>query len=137
MLKPGGLIAVDFDGVINSYWTRGPELVDAPEPGALEFIQRLISIGLIPIVFTTRARTRTGRKAVREWLKKYGFPEMHVTADKFAALAYVDDRAAPYIPRTGDWETVFNRLVELSELNHQRGVEDLHEFSPAMQDTNA
>lgn len=136
-LRPGGLIAIDFDGVINSYQHRGPELVDPPEPGALEFVNKMIAADLIPTVFTTRARTRTGRKAVREWLKHYGFPEMHVTADKFAALAYIDDRAAVYVPRTGDWDSVWARLEELTDLNSRRGIEDLAEFSPELQDTNA
>lgn len=135
-IKPGGLVAVDFDGVINSYTTRGPALVDEPEPGALEFIKRLIDAELVPVVFTTRARSPYGIKAVKTWLAKWGFPDMEVTADKFAALAYVDDRAAPYVPRSGDWDSVWARLEDLAGLNERRGVEELAEFTLELADTN-
>lgn len=135
-IKPGGVIAVDFDGVINSYQTRGADLIDPPEPGALEFINYLIELGLDPVVFTTRARTPKGTLAVEDWLEHYGFPKMRVTHEKFAALAYVDDRACPYIPRSGDWGSVMDRIEALTELNSQRGIPD-GVITRQLTDTNA
>lgn len=87
--------SIDFDGVLNSYkgW-RGPEVIDAPVPGAQEFMRDLLVWGFEPIISSTRASSAAGSAAIHEWLRRYDFPpEMHVTWEKVPALFSLDDRA--------------------------------------------
>lgn len=92
-------VAVDFDGVIHSYtspWVAAHVIPDPPVPGAIEWIDR-IAADFDVIVFTTRARTWRGRRAVRRWLYEQAYylheHEIRITAKKPPALIYVDDRA--------------------------------------------
>jgi hypothetical protein len=115
-------VAVDFDGVIHSYtrgWT-GYTPRDAPEPGALEFVQRLLAEGFDVVVMTTRAATREGLFATRDWLVLHGFPDLRVTDQKIPAIAYVDDRAVSY--RHGaSWDDVRAAVLELTPNHLRRG----------------
>jgi len=112
----GGTVAVDFDGVLHAYvsgWT-GPVPADSPEPGALEFVRWLQSEGATVVVLSTRARTRTGARAIRRWLADHGFPPLKVTDRKVNAVAYVDDRAVPYQPADG-WPACRSHVLRLAE----------------------
>jgi hypothetical protein len=83
-------IAIDFDGVLHKYskgWRNG-EIYDEPMEGAVGACKLLIERGYNLVVFTVRKNTR----AVEEWLRKNGFPEMKVTNQKPKAVAYIDDR---------------------------------------------
>lgn len=92
------VIALDFDGVLHSY-TRGytgPEPLDPPVEGAVEFCHWLARNGFNPVVVT--ARIRSGSTATRDWvvvqkwLQRHKFPPMTVTNRKVAAALYIDDR---------------------------------------------
>ena len=99
------VIAIDMDGVIHRYskgWFDGT-LYDEPVEGAREKIQMLLDNGFEPVIFTTR----TNRRIVRQWLKKYGFPKLRITNRKEAALAYIDDRAI----RFTNWEDVIKYFL--------------------------
>lgn len=94
--KHSRTIAVDFDGVINSYKTRvglnrQNYLPDPPVEGALNWVLTTLTKFNI-IIFTCRAVFPEGVVAVKEWLKKWGFPELEVTGEKPIAHLYVDDR---------------------------------------------
>lgn len=88
--KKGRTIALDFDGVLNSYkaWS-GPTGIDDPVPGAKEFCVWLRDQGFDLVVMTTRAEWEEGRRAIKDWLEFHGFPEMRVTNEKVAAMVYL------------------------------------------------
>jgi hypothetical protein len=98
--KPAGeryTVAVDFDGVIHSYtspWEEADIIPDPPVEGAIEWLLEIAKKFEV-VIFTTRAKTVKGRMAVRGWLRMYGVhcQEEQVTAEKPAALIYLDDRA--------------------------------------------
>ncbi len=103
-------VAIDLDGVLHSYtrgWT-GPYPEDDPNPGAVEFVEGLIADGFRVVIMTTRASTIEGEAAVFTWLEHHGFPPLEVTSKKIPAIAYVDDRAVPFV---GDWEATRNGVV--------------------------
>lgn len=89
-------IAVDFDGVIHSYttkWVDAATVPDPPVPGVIEWMNTMLDEFTI-VIHTTRAKELEGRVAVRKFLKKHGFKddEALITAEKPAALLYIDDR---------------------------------------------
>ena len=95
--RHGETIAVDFDGVLNSYTTQvGLDkqwlLPDPPVKGALEWVNEMLEHFNI-VISTCRASFPGGKTAVEMWLKKHGFPELPVTGEKPIASAYIDDRA--------------------------------------------
>ncbi len=98
-MKPKGeryTVAVDFDGVIHSYnspWVNAETIPDEPVEGAIEWLNK-IAADFDVVIFTTRGKTLEGRQAVALWLEAYGFEDFReVTAEKVAALIYLDDRA--------------------------------------------
>lgn len=101
MSKPDGeryRVAVDFDGVLHSYlspWVDAETIPDPPVPGAIEWL-REIAAHFSVVIFTTRGKTPEGQRAVRHWLHENGLEwgvNAVVTAEKPAALVYLDDRA--------------------------------------------
>ncbi len=90
-------IAVDFDGVLNSYTTKmGLDkqhlLPDPPVPGAVEWVYEMVQHYNV-VVFTCRAQFSYGIPAVKKWLERHGFPPLEVTGEKPIAILYIDDRA--------------------------------------------
>ena len=68
-------ILIDFDGVIHAYtspWTAAAEIADGPVPGVIGRLRQLMDDPDIePVIFTTRALTEEGARAVYEWLDKH------------------------------------------------------------------
>lgn len=94
--KHSRTIAVDYDGVINSYKTRtGLDkqylLPDPPVDGALEWVLQVMERFNV-VVFTCRAFFPGGKEAVEKWLERHGFPALEVTGEKPIAHVYLDDR---------------------------------------------
>ena len=94
--RHGETVAVDFDGVLNSYKTsvgldKQYLLPDPPVPGALEWINEIVQHFNV-VVFTCRVNFSGGKEAVERWLERYGFPPLPVTGEKPIAHLYVDDR---------------------------------------------
>jgi hypothetical protein len=118
------VVAVDFDGVINSYisgW-KGPTETDAPVLSAAESLQTLYNRGYKIIIFSTRANTREGIDAIREYLRKHTennelADAIEVTAQKPIADMYIDDRAIPF---NGDWEETLKRIEEFKPWTERR-----------------
>lgn len=94
-------LVLDFDGVINSYvsgWTE--DIVDPPNPGALEFCQEAIKHFDVH-VHSSRCGSLEGRNKIRAWLDKHGFPEeIRVSEHKPPAFVTIDDRAITFM---GSW----------------------------------
>ncbi len=103
-------IAVDFDGVIHSYsspWVAAHVIPDAPVSGAIDWLFTMIQSFEV-VIFTTRGKSWRGRRAVRQWVRRYaghlwyespvtrGLEDIRVTATKEAALIYLDDRAVRF-----------------------------------------
>jgi hypothetical protein len=92
-------VAVDFDGVIHSYsspWVSHEHIPDPPVAGAIEWLND-IADDFDVVILTTRGATLEGRIAVGEWLDAHGFTRYReVTAQKVAALIYLDDRAVRF-----------------------------------------
>jgi hypothetical protein len=110
------VVAVDFDGVINSYisgW-KGPTETDAPVLSAAESLKTLYGRGYKIIIFSTRANTQEGIDTIREYLRKHTknnelADTIEITDQKPIADMYIDDRAIPF---NGDWEETLKRIEE-------------------------
>jgi hypothetical protein len=93
-------VAIDFDGVINSYksgFVAMTVLPDPPVPGALEAIRNYINAGLKVYIYSTRNRSEDGKEAILRYLEKHGlekkfFDEIEMTKSKPIAVLYIDDR---------------------------------------------
>jgi hypothetical protein len=97
MDKP--ILALDFDGVLHSYtsgWQGYEVISDPPVPGAREFV-RAAAVDFAVVIVSSRANSYAGTAAIHEWLRRYGFPELHVTAVKPAAFVALDDRALQFV----------------------------------------
>lgn len=115
-------MSVDFDGVLHTYqsgWT-GPEPTDPPEEGALVFIDTLISMGLKPVIVSSRADSPEGVRHIENWLEQHGFPALPVSHNKVQAIAYVDDRAVRYDTGSGAWPQVVEQIKDLADLGRRR-----------------
>lgn len=98
-------VCLDFDGVLHSYtdgW-QGEDVIGDPEPGAIEFVQKLLDEGANVVIQSRRAKTEKGRKAIRNWLDNHDFPHIdEILHTKPTANFYVDDRAVPYVDSFDD-----------------------------------
>jgi hypothetical protein len=110
------VIAVDFDGVINSYTSgwKGPTETDEPVLSAAESLHTLYQRGYKIIIFSTRANTSEGADTIREYLRNHAenneFAEaVEITDKKPIADVYIDDRAISF---TGDWEETLKQIEE-------------------------
>src|SRR3989344_7925162 len=95
-------ICIDFDGVIAKYegW-KGEDHYGEPIEGAKEFLEKMQSVGLKFIIFTTR-----DIKKVNDWFKKYKLAKPHkITNIKVPSPLYIDDRCIRF---NGN----FNELLE-------------------------
>ena len=127
-------VAVDFDGVIHAYtrgWQNG-DIYDKPNEGALEALEYLLTRWCV-VIHTSRSP-----RQVAGWLMERGFsvtidsPELEtgsishdgsqglfwstpgillVTRRKYAAIAYIDDRAI----RFHDWDQALNDLERVTD----------------------
>jgi hypothetical protein len=101
-------ICVDFDGVLHSYiqpWIAPHVIPDPPVDGAVEWLFEIIQHFDV-VIFSTRAKTWRGRRAIRRWIYKHwgvglyreslgniGVENVKITAKKEPGLIYIDDRA--------------------------------------------
>jgi len=104
-------IALDFDGVINSYksgFVAINQIPDPPVPGALDAIRNYIDNGLKVHIYSTRCNSVTGLDAIRSYLSQHGLEkeyidQVSIKSGKPIAILYVDDRGYQF---TGNnWPT--------------------------------
>ncbi|MEO0481947.1 MAG: hypothetical protein AAF196_20980 [Planctomycetota bacterium] len=104
-------IAVDFDGVLNSYesgWQGATVLPDPPVEGAIEWLHEMIQDFDIAIM-STRNWQEGGIEAMRAWLQEHtpaplwyegggerGLEDIQFPTSKPPALIYLDDRAVRF-----------------------------------------
>jgi hypothetical protein len=133
MLKYGEkAIAVDFDGVINSFkngW-KGPTETDEPVLSAAESIATLFHRGYKIIIFSTRAGTEEGVKTIREYILKHtedpGLVEkIEITDKKPIAHVYIDDRAIPF---TGNWAETLEKIETFRPWNESDRAEEENKY---------
>lgn len=105
----GMTVALDFDGVIHSYFSgyRGPEAIpDPPVDGIKETIEELRKKYRVCVV-SSRCLHKKGKQAVIQWLDKQGIIVDEVTGEKQPALVYVDDRALTF---DGDAASLIDKI---------------------------
>lgn len=129
-------IAVDFDGVIHSYtsgWKGAHIIPDPPVEGAIEFLSYLTMDGgpVRGVIFSSRAKTWRGRRAMRAWLREHsgtiwheaigshGIESIPITATKPAASVYLDDRGVRFEGSFPQTREEFKALVALAPWNKQ------------------
>lgn len=139
-------VAVDFDGVLHPYtagWVGSTPSDEPPIEGAAAFLETLYRWDYRVVVFSTRADHPLGYEGITGWLGRYGLDRWvaEVTHVKPAAIAYVDDRAVPYL---GDWAPVYEGIARLTDSRpHGTGnqlITDLilaHGMPPAVDDEQA
>lgn len=102
-------LAIDFDGVINSYrsgFVRGGDLFpDPPVEGAIDALHRLSDKGYKVVIFTARTDFESVTKYLEShWPTDSDMTIPEVTNVKPAAIAYIDDRAI----RFTNWTDILN-----------------------------
>jgi 5'(3')-deoxyribonucleotidase len=100
-------VALDFDGVLHPYtegWVGPIPADEPPTSGSLEYVQQHAD-EYVFVVFSTRCDSPEGLKGTCAWLERWGFMPYiaEVTCTKPKAVAYVDDRAVPFV---GSWDDV-------------------------------
>jgi len=108
-MTPKPVLALDLDGVLHpnvSPWRNVYTLPDSPTTGAQDFVHLIQASGWRVEVHTARCNAPNADESIREWLRDWGFPDMHVSHVKRNASVYLDDRGLRF---TGSWPT----LVEL------------------------
>lgn len=108
-------ICIDFDGVIHPYTKGWVGIVPDDEPpikGIAMELAKLKVLGYSVVIFTTRAQTDVGSKYVKEYLDKYSIVYDRITAIKFGAIAYVDDRAIFF---DGDAESLADKIESFAK----------------------
>lgn len=102
-------ISVDFDGVIHGY-SKGFDdgsIYDEPVEGVVEALENLKKKYYI-YVNSQRSGTPEGKKAIEDYLIKYGIPFDEVSLTKPPAKFYIDDRAI----RFKNWEQTVKDLED-------------------------
>lgn len=99
--KKKGAIALDFDGVLNSYKSGFVAVADIPDPpveGSFEAIKEYLDSGLKVYIYSTRNEWEEGRKAIKNWFLEHGLEQetvdkLEIVSGKPIAKLYIDDRA--------------------------------------------
>lgn len=98
-----GWIGVDLDGTLAQFdrW-RGLEHIGPPIVPMVLRIQNWLEHGFEVRIVTARASVEGGVAPVREWLQRYGLPDLPVTCQKdFGMIELWDDRAIQVVPNKG------------------------------------
>lgn len=102
--KKGGrpILCLDFDGVLHWYrngWQSATLIDDEPVPGAVEFVTQAQEFFTV-MVYSSRSSYPGGIEAMRDWMRRHGFPEVGFATQKPAAFLTIDDRALTF---SGSW----------------------------------
>lgn len=111
-----GSVAIDFDGVINSYrsgFVAVDNIPDPPVDGVLIGIMKYIDHGFKVYIFSTRNNQPSGTAAIFAWLRKHGMPEtymrkLNIVSGKPIAKLYIDDRAYQFTGKLPSVEYIEN-----------------------------
>ena len=107
-------IALDFDGVLNTYtgWKGENELYE-PRPGTRQFLEKLSKKYSVKI-YSTRDASK-----IKRWLYNHNLDQYidEVTNTKPLAIAYVDDRAIRF---NGDYNEIMDKIEEETHWEKKR-----------------
>jgi predicted kinase len=84
-------------------------------------MNKLLKNGYRVVIVSARSATEEGRRAIRDWLKKYDLPIVEVLAEKPAALVYVDDRAICF---DGDCSTLYEKISNFKPWYQKEGLHE-------------
>lgn len=122
--KKGPIALVDFDGVIHSYtsgWDESKEgetwIPDAPVDGAKEGLEELKRLGYQVVIFTSRAKSIKGIKAVRNWMTANNLYCDQIVLEKIPAVIMIDDRAVTF---RGNWFETLQEIKNFKPWTKQR-----------------
>ncbi len=104
-------VCLDFDGVIHSYtsgWCGADIIPDPPIHKSREAIARLRQQFRV-VVYSARCYSEAGRQAIVDWLHLHEIEVDEVCQHKPPAIAYVDDRAIPFL---GDWDQAISDVFK-------------------------
>ena len=105
-------VAIDFDKTIAEYesGTFEPSVVGKPIPGAIAFLKALKQLGFSVTIFSVRAATPIGKRAIEQWVGKYAYGLVDgVTHEKLGFFdVFIDDRAIHF---GGDYKAVMKELL--------------------------
>lgn len=119
-------VAIDFDGVFNTYsgWT-GQFADYEPLPGIEDFLKKLRGLGYNILIYSVRKAAY-----IDEWLRKYNLREYisFITNEKLPAAVYVDDRGLKF---NGDFEETLEQIKRYKAhwQHYKNGGTDLYSGS--------
>lgn len=136
MANEYGTVCFDFDGVIHSYqqpWNGHSVIPDPPSPGAIDCLRSILKSEFEVAIFSVRSELDEGRRAIRDWLIKYGLSDseaqkVKLPTHKPKALLYVDDRA--YLFTGENWPT-----LDFIRNFHPWNRDENHQYLPPDQRT--
>lgn len=87
------ILSIDFDRVIHDIDNpiEGKKM-GPPMDNAQKFLNKLANRGFQIYVYTLRARSEGGLRAVEDWLTYWEVPFHSITAEKVNAVMYIDDK---------------------------------------------
>ncbi|WP_406706992.1 hypothetical protein [Sodalis sp.] len=97
-----GWIGVDLNGTLAEARTGQGTRIGKPVVPMMQRIRRWLSEGRDVRIFTARAATADGVRAVQNWLRTQGLPALTVTNMKDSEMLQLwDDRAIRVVKNTG------------------------------------
>ncbi|WP_406706530.1 hypothetical protein [Sodalis sp.] len=97
-----GWIGVDLDGTLAESRTGQGARIGKPVESMMQRITLWLSEGRDVRIFTARAATADGVRAVQRWLRAQGLPALAVTTMKDSEMLQLwDDRAIRVVKNTG------------------------------------
>jgi hypothetical protein len=106
------VVMVDFDGTLNTYDSGfvGPaEIPDPPVKGAKEALE-LLSKHFKIVIFSVRAETPEGKKAIEEYMKKHELHYDGINNEKQAGLL-IDDNCLTF---KGNWPAMVKEIANFT-----------------------
>ena len=103
------VLAVDFDGTINSYksgWVSPDVIPDPPTEKSKESLEILSKFFTI-VIFSVRAKSELGKKGIAEYMKKYDLPYNSITDKKPNGLI-IDDNCLQF----KGWDNTVRAITE-------------------------
>ncbi len=108
-------VAIDFDGVIHKYssgW-KGDDIIPDGMVESSDFSIRLLRRKYNVVIFSCRAKTQSGKDAIKKWLDEHNIQVDDITNIKPHAFIYIDDKGAKF---NGNWEEILD-LINLYDSN--------------------
>ncbi|MEN3260027.1 hypothetical protein AAH678_14965 [Sodalis endosymbiont of Spalangia cameroni] len=97
-----GWIGVDLDGTLNELRTGQGTRIGVPARPMMQRIRRWLREGREVRIFTARAATADGVRAVQSWLRAQGLPALTVTNMTDSEMLQLwEDRAIRVVKNTG------------------------------------